>query len=67
MLNLRGFVRISGSLKRTSRLGTKYVLSLPRTSLFHTTGTMATKIQGIVSYVHWYVVGLFYRNHVVPN
>lgn len=54
MLNLRGFVRISGSIKRTSRLSTKCAHSLLRTVAF-STGTMAAKIQGIYSRVLRYV------------
>ena len=39
-------MRISGSIKRTSRLSTKCVLSLPRTARLYTNGAMAAKIQG---------------------
>ena len=45
MLNLRGLVRISGSIKRTSRLSTKCAISLLRTA-HYTNGAMAAKIQG---------------------
>ena len=54
MWSFRGFVRLS-SIKRTSRLGTKCVVPLRRTALFHTTGAMAAKIQGILSV--YYIVG----------
>jgi len=55
MWSFRGFVRISSCVKRTSRLGTKCVEPLRRTALFHTTGAMAAKIQGIFSV--YYIVG----------
>ena len=60
-------MRISGSIKRTSRLSTKCVLRLPRTA-FHSGGAMAAKIQGTyVTFVLRNAVGTFsYRNHVAP-
>jgi len=65
MWNFRALVRISSSIKRTSRLGTECVGPLRQTSLFHTTGAMSAKIQGILNV--YYIVGgeaCHYRNHV---
>ena len=64
-MNFRGLVRISGSIKRTSRLSTRHILPLLRTAAF-STGTMAAKIQGMKVVYYGMCGRLLHRNHVAP-